>query len=159
MEFAARPELAIQAEDAKARISGYVTQRNAELSTRAEEVSRRFRDGVDYESFAYVSRGARKKLAVEGKALPDGSFPIRNEADLKNAIQAYGRAKPGKKASVRRHIMKRARGLEKADLIPEAWKTASAIEEDVIDLRAYVASIEAQLRDSVEQSDAANGQN
>ena len=157
MEFAARPELAIKAEDAKARISGYVTQRNAELSTRAEEVSRRFRDGVDYESFAYVSRGARKKLAVEGKALPDGSFPIRNEADLKNAIQAYGRAKPGKKASVRRHIMKRARGLEKADLIPEAWKTASAIEEDVIDLRAYVASIEAQLRDSVEQSDVTLG--
>ena len=157
MEFASRPELAVQAEDAKARISGFVTQRNAELSARAEEVSRRFRDGVDYESFAYISRGARKKLAVDGKAMPDGSFPIRNEADLKNAIQSYGRAKPGKKASVRRHIMKRARGLEKADLIPEAWKSASAIEEDVTDLRAYVASIEAQLRDSVEESNATAG--
>ena len=159
MEFSARPELAAQAEDAKARISGFVTQRNAELSARAEEVSRRFRDGVDYESFAYVSRGARKKLAEEGKALPDGSFPIRNEGDLKNAIQAYGRARPGKRASVRRHIMKRARGLEKADLIPEEWKSASAIEEDVADLRAYVASIEAQLRDSVEQSDIADDKN
>jgi hypothetical protein len=34
----------------------------------------------------------RRKLADEGKALPDGSFPIRNREDLKDAIQSYGRA-------------------------------------------------------------------
>ncbi len=35
----------------------------------------------------------RRKLAEDGKALPDGSFPIRNREDLKDAIQSYGRAK------------------------------------------------------------------
>jgi hypothetical protein len=36
---------------------------------------------------------AREHLAKEGRALPDGSYPIVNVADLKNAIQAIGRAK------------------------------------------------------------------
>src|SRR6056300_1226950 len=35
----------------------------------------------------------RKEMAAKGLALPDGSFPIKNLKDLKNAIQAYGRAK------------------------------------------------------------------
>jgi hypothetical protein len=35
----------------------------------------------------------RRKLAEQGKALPDGSFPIRNREDLKDAIQSFGRAK------------------------------------------------------------------
>lgn len=39
----------------------------------------------------------RKKLSREGEALPDGSFPIRNEKDLKNAISSYGRSKDPEK--------------------------------------------------------------
>jgi hypothetical protein len=90
--------------------------------------------------FADISTEARERLAKEGKALPDGSYPIRNASDLENAIKAYGRSKPGDRAKVRRHIMKRARALGKADMIPEKWKSASAMEEDVLDLRARVAS-------------------
>ncbi len=56
-------------------------------------------------------------------------------ADLKNAIRAYGRASSGMKAKVRRHIMKRARGLGRADLIPGAWTSAS-VEERWQDARA-----------------------
>jgi ribosomal protein S13 len=77
---------------------------------------------------AVVSRRIRERLAKEGKALKDGSYPIRNVADLKNAIQAYGRAKEGKRALVKKHIMRRARGLERADLIPDKWKEAALID-------------------------------
>lgn len=61
----------------------------------------------------------RSKLADSGKALPDGSFPIENTSDLKNAIQAYGRAKD--KAAAKRHIIKRARQLGATSLLPEGW--------------------------------------
>ena len=58
-------------------------------------------------------------LAEEGMALPDGSYPIKNADDLKNAIMAYGRAKD--KAKAKAHIMKRARDLDMEDMIPESW--------------------------------------
>jgi len=77
---------------------------------------------------AVVSRKTRMKLAEEGKALKDGSFPIRDVSDLKNAIQAYGRSKPGKRGLVRRHIMKRARQLDRSNLIPENWKATEIVE-------------------------------
>ena len=67
----------------------------------------------------------RERLAAKGHALPDGSFPIADLADLRNAIQAIGRASDPAKA--RAHIRKRARALGHADLIPDSW-TASAEE-------------------------------
>jgi hypothetical protein len=42
---------------------------------------------------AKISQEERMELAKKGHALPDGAYPIRNVEDLKNAIQAYGRAK------------------------------------------------------------------
>lgn len=75
--------------------------------------------------FKTFSEDKRKKLAGEGKALPDGSFPIENAADLRRAIHAYGRADEKKRAKVRRHIVKRARGLGKPEMIPASWKEAS----------------------------------
>jgi len=61
----------------------------------------------------------RNAMAKEGNALPDGSYPISNESDLRNAIQAYGRAKD--KEAAKRHILKRARELGKENLIPAGW--------------------------------------
>ena len=61
----------------------------------------------------------RNAMAKEGNALPDGSFPIANESDLRNAVQAFGRAKD--KEAAKRHIMKRARELGKESLIPAGW--------------------------------------
>ena len=75
---------------------------------------------------AVISRRVRMRLAKEGKALDDGSFPIRNITDLRNAVRAYGRAKPGSRGKVRKHIMRRARSLKRIDLIPDKWKNASA---------------------------------
>jgi len=65
----------------------------------------------------------RKKMAGEGKAMKDGSFPIENKDDLKNAIKAYGRAK--NKAAAKRHIIKRAKALGATDLLPDDWKSKS----------------------------------
>jgi hypothetical protein len=61
----------------------------------------------------------RKKLAEEHKALPDGSFPIEDEHDLKNAIQGYGRAADKEKAKA--HIIERAKALGETKLLPENW--------------------------------------
>ena len=51
--------------------------------------------------------------------MDDGSYPIHDKADLKRAIQAYGRAKD--KAATKRHIIKRARALGATDMLPEGW--------------------------------------
>jgi hypothetical protein len=61
----------------------------------------------------------RRKLAEEGKALPDGSFPIRNREDLQDAIQSYGRAKD--KDEAKRWIKRRARELNAEKELPEDW--------------------------------------
>jgi hypothetical protein len=141
--------LAAKADEARAKIEAVKQERQAQLAAKAEELAARVRDGEDYESLGYISMKKRKKLAEEGKALPDGSYPISNESDLRNAIQAYGRSKPSKRALVRRHIMKRARGLGKADLIPDQWKTAGLIDDDVVDsIQARVASLKAKVSET-----------
>lgn len=61
----------------------------------------------------------REEAADSGEALPDGSFPIENESDLENAIQAYGRAK--NKAAAKRHIIERAKALGLIDKLPDDW--------------------------------------
>lgn len=62
----------------------------------------------------------RDMLAKKGVALPDGSFPIENEDDLDNAIQAFGRA--GNKAAAKAHIKKRAAALGATGKLPDGWK-------------------------------------
>lgn len=54
------------------------------------------------------------------EAMLDGSFPIRNTQDLKDAIRSVGRAKDP--AAARRWIKKMARELGETDLLPEDWK-------------------------------------
>lgn len=56
----------------------------------------------------------------EGEAMPDGSFPIRNEQDLKDAIRSVGRAKDP--AAAKRWIKKRAKEMGKEATLPEDWK-------------------------------------
>lgn len=84
---------------------------------------------ADFEDghFADYDAEARRRMAKNGEALPDGSFPIANVADLRNAIQAIGRASDP--AAAKAHIKKRARALDAAELIPEGW--ASKTDDDV----------------------------
>ena len=64
----------------------------------------------------------RSDLASKDLAMPDGSYPIQNVGQLKDAIQAYGRAK--NKVAVKAWIIRRAKALGQADLIPESWGVA-----------------------------------
>jgi hypothetical protein len=66
-----------------------------------------------------ISTAARDKAAKDGDALSDGSYPIRNRADLARAIKAYGRAT--NPIVVKRHIIKRAKALNATDLLPDNW--------------------------------------
>lgn len=66
----------------------------------------------------------RKSLAKKKEALPDGSFPIRNTSDLKNAIRLAGNAKNPERA--RRWIKKRAKSLGAESMIPDTWKAQEA---------------------------------
>lgn len=76
-------------------------------------------------------KNARKKAVKKGEAYGEGSFPIRDKADLKRAVQAFGRAKD--KAKAKAHIIKRARALGAIAMLPDSWnigQTASAEIED-----------------------------
>ena len=66
------------------------------------------------------STESRRQMAASGQAMPDGSFPIANRTDLRNAIQSVGRASNYNAA--RRHIIRRARALGATDMLPEDWK-------------------------------------
>lgn len=61
----------------------------------------------------------RDAAASSGAAMPDGSYPIKSEQDLKNAIQAFGRAKD--KPATKAHIIRRAKALGLSELIPANW--------------------------------------
>jgi preprotein translocase subunit SecD len=71
----------------------------------------------------------RTKLADKGFALPDGSYPIKDVEDLKNAIHAYGRAKD--QAAAAKHIVKRAKALGAEDLIPTSEDFQKSLKEEV----------------------------
>lgn len=104
-----------------------------------------------------VSTDERKKLADKGQALPDGSFPIANVGDLKNAIRAIGRAKDPAKAKA--HIKKRAKALGQSGLIPDTWKADDA------DLTKHDSSELAMIRQGLvnciqaELDELCNGEN
>lgn len=65
------------------------------------------------------STSERRRLAEIGQAMPDGSYPIANRADLMNAIRSWGRG--GSDPKVKAHIKRRARALNADDMIPENW--------------------------------------
>lgn len=77
-----------------------------------------------------VSPKEREQLADQGLALPDGSYPIKTVADLKNAIQSFGRAKD--KDKVKEHIITRARALGAIDQLPEGWNVKKSPVIDTI---------------------------
>lgn len=71
-------------------------------------------------SLSRVTPNSRSKAADRGEAMKDGSYPIRDAADLRRAVNAFGRAKD--KGAAKRHIIRRAKALDKVDVLPESWK-------------------------------------
>lgn len=83
------------------------------------------------------SDSERQSAAESGAALPDGSFPIKTKQDLRNAIQAIGRAK--NRARAMAHIKTRARALGASDMLPDEWQKRDAMIDKA--LKACVASV------------------
>lgn len=85
----------------------------------------------------------RQEMADKGEAMSDGSFPIENKGDLKDAISAHGRAKDLDKA--KEHIMARAKALGAMDELPDKWtegnKVAKRAAKDVADMKKGMSLI------------------
>jgi hypothetical protein len=151
-------ELSTKAEAAREKFNVVREEREAALSAMADAAYVRIHGEPRYDDqFGYVSRQKREALAKKGYALPDGSYPITNIDSLKDSIQAYGRGKPSKRAAIRRHIMKRARALDRADLIPDKWKEMSSSDEinlAIEELRLRIPAITASSHEVNEERDS-----
>lgn len=76
---------------------------------------------MDIEKKDY-STEQRKKMAENGQAMKDGSFPIANKTDLHNAIQSIGRA--SNPAAAKKHIIARARAMGLLAELPDSWNVS-----------------------------------
>ena len=168
LEKPQKEALVASANDARARIQAF---QNEQLQTQRALIAAKVakvKEDVDSDTtymlemfddnpeaeMAVISRRVRMRLAKEGKALPDGSFPIRNVGDLRNAIRSYGRSKPGSRGKVKRHIMKQAMRLDKSDLIPENWKgAASDLDNIVASMKAIAEFASASIVEKTKVSD------
>lgn len=121
------PDLKSRVKDAKKRMREANLQ---SLTASAEKMREKAALTAALAAMASIPQEEREALAKEGKAMPDGAYPIRNVEDLKNAIQAYGRAKASERREVRKHIMKRARQLKQWKLVPEHWKEMASRDLD-----------------------------
>lgn len=70
------------------------------------------------------SDSERSEAAASGEAMPGGGYPIKSVQDLKNAVQAFGRAKD--KDATKRHIVKRAKALKATEHLPQDWQAEKA---------------------------------
>lgn len=64
---------------------------------------------------AFVGAKARRKMAKQGVAMPDGSFPIPDESHLNSAIRL------ARTPEQRAHIKRRAAALGLSAKIPDSW--------------------------------------
>lgn len=67
------------------------------------------------------SHEERMRLAKEGKALPDGSYPTPDKDALHRAFQSYGRETPEKRSELRHYLIRRAIEMGHPEMIPDSW--------------------------------------
>jgi len=102
------------------KIKEDVTKAIAAVGDESAEAAVAAEDDDDIKCYsAEFSQSQRERLAKKGHALPDGSFPIRNREDLKNAVQSWGLAK--NKAAAKKFIKKRAKQLDAMSELPRKW--------------------------------------
>jgi hypothetical protein len=71
-----------------------------------------------------------KRMAANGEAMDDESYPIADREDLDDAIRAVGRGGADHDA-IRRHVITRARALGAASEIPDNWNKDGSLKGDV----------------------------
>lgn len=89
-----------------------------------------------------------KDAAAKGHAMPDESYPVKDEDDLKKAIKAVGRGSADHDA-IRKHIMARAKALKLSKLIPDNWNADGSLADD----EAKAAAWNAEHREGMSYSD------
>ena len=77
---------------------------------------------------SYIPEEERKEDAKKGIAMPGGEFPIGDEHQLRSAIKLRNNSNLSE-ASVKRHIIKRAKALHLENLLPEEWKEDKKVEK------------------------------
>lgn len=95
------------------------------------------------------SNDQRTDMADKGLALPDGSFPIKDLEDLKNAIQAYGRSKDQSAAA--KFIAKRAKELSAEDLIPDTEDFQKSLKETLEEPNAFLSAHAKAIKEEAEE--------
>lgn len=81
---------------------------------------------MDNDTRAKYKQADRDRMATSGQAMPDGSYPIADKEDLQNAIHAVGRGGADHDA-IRRHVIKRAKALGAANMIPDNWNSDGSL--------------------------------
>ena len=72
------------------------------------------------------SAGTRREMAAAGTALPDGRFPVTDQADLEAGLLALEKAAGSTDAdAIRAHLVARATALELTDVLPDGWAPAA----------------------------------
>jgi ATP-dependent Clp endopeptidase proteolytic subunit ClpP len=85
----------------------------------------------------------RKRMAGNGQAMGDGSYPIADAEDLDNAIHAVGRG-GADHDKIRAHIIKRAKALGLASKIPGNWNSDGSLKPDAgnhADMPAWITAL------------------
>jgi HK97 family phage prohead protease len=80
------------------------------------------------EQRAKYTQADRDKMAKDGTAMPDGSYPILDQEDLRKSIRAVGRG-GADHDKIRAFVIKRAKALNLASLIPDNWMMSGALKE------------------------------
>ena len=75
-----------------------------------------------FKALPQLSTGDRSTMAEQGIALPDGSFPIPDEAHLHAAIRLVGQAQDPQSAM--NHIIERAHAMGMQPALPPAWNVS-----------------------------------
>ena len=84
----------------------------------------------------------RKELAGSGKAMPDGSFPIVTEEDLRSAIRALA----GRRTrTLQGSIKARAKEMGHEDALPDDWKEKKMAAAEPIDVQKGMNNVVAPL--------------
>jgi uncharacterized membrane protein YkoI len=109
----------------------------------------------EYDMKRDYSTESRTDMAEEGMAMPDGSYPIKDEEDLKNAVKAFGRAKD--KQATMKYILKRAKALGLEGILPENWSSSKSEDEDELETPEEAVSLEEDAVETPESDEAVEG--
>lgn len=131
-----------------------------EILLRQELIKANIAGLIDLEKGTYFSPDERKKLAKEGKAMPDGSFPIRNEKDLRDAIKLASMAK--NVSAAKSFIVKRSKQMDLEKLIPESWgiEKAKGTDKDGdgdVDSHDYMAAKDEAIKEAMSKKKIQKG--